>query len=111
MRLFSLKKNNKNDNQIGKDDWVYLTTAENEFEYNIIKGLLKENGIICVGKGRDLDLIDSGLLNIVLGPCIAVEIMVPKNLYDEADQLLNSHISDEEIEAQAVSEKEISEDD
>lgn len=82
--------------------WVFLTSADNEFEYNIIKGKLTENNILCIGKGRDLDLLDSGFLNIVLGPCIAVDIMVPSEMYDEALQIINLEISDEELEEQAM---------
>lgn len=83
-------------------EWVFLTTAENEFEYNIIKGKLNENGITCVGKGRDFDLLDSGFLNVILGPCIPVDIMVPSEKYDEAEQIINLKISDEELEEQAL---------
>lgn len=82
--------------------WVFLTSAENDFEYNIIKGKLTENNIVCVGKGRDLDLLDSGFLNIVLGPCIAVDIMVPSDMYDEAKQIIDLQVSDEELEEQAI---------
>jgi hypothetical protein len=113
MGLFNLKKSNTDEDnpniakdQDSKEGWVYLTTAENEFEYNIINGLLKESNIVCVGKGKDLDLIDSGFLNIVLGPCIPVDILVPEELYYEASQILNSKISDEEIEKQAICEQE-----
>jgi len=49
-----------------KNAWVYLTTADNEFEYNIIKGKLTENKVVCIGKGQDMDLLDSGFLNIIL---------------------------------------------
>lgn len=102
MKLFNLNKINKNENKSGTEGWMYLTTAENEFEYNVISGLLKENGITCIGKGRALDLMDSGFINIVLGPCVPVEIMVPAELYEEAHQILNSPVSDEEIEKQAM---------
>lgn len=84
------------------NDWVYLTTADNDFEYNIIKSKLEENNVACLGRGRDMDLLDSGFLNIILGPCIAVEIMVPSEMYDEAMQILNLEISDEELEKQAM---------
>jgi len=87
------------------DEWVYLTTAENDFEYNIIKGKLTENNVVCKGKGRDMDLLDSGFLNIILGPCIAVDIMVPSEMYDEAMQIINLEISDEELEEQAMNSK------
>jgi len=87
------------------NDWVYLTTADNDFEYNIIKGKLTENKVVCIGKGRDIDLLDSGFLNIILGPCIAVEIMVPSEMYEEAMQILNLEISDEELEEQAMNSK------
>jgi len=86
-------------------NWVYLTTAENDFEYNIIKGKLTQNNVVCIGKGRDMDLLDSGFLNIILGPCIAVEIMVPSEMYDEAMQIINLEISDEELEEQAMNSK------
>ncbi len=104
-KLFNLKKINKDENKSGNEGWVHLTTAENEFEYNVISGLLKENGITCIGKGKPLDLMDSGFLNIVLGPCIPVDIMVPSELYEEARQILNSQVSDEEIEKQAICEE------
>lgn len=84
------------------DEWVYLTTAENEFEYNIIKGKLAENNITCIGKGKNLDLIDSGLLNIILGPCIPIDLMVSHDMYDEALEIINLQVSDEELEEQAI---------
>ena len=91
------------------NNWVYLTTADNEFEFNVIKGKLTQNGIICIGKGKDYDLLDSGLLRIVLGPCIPIQIMVPSEMYEEALQIVNLKISDEELEEQAMSsEKETS---
>lgn len=85
-----------------KEDWVLLTTADNEFEFNIIKGKLTESNIVCVGKGRDYDLLDSGFLNVILGPCIPVDIMVPVEMYEEAKQIIEMKISDEELEEQAV---------
>jgi hypothetical protein len=88
-----------------KNTWVYLTTADNEFEYNIIKGKLTENKLVCIGKGQDMDLLDSGFLNIILGPCIPVEIMVPNDMYEEALQIINLKISDEELEEQAINSK------
>ena len=84
------------------NSWVFLTSADNDFEYNIIRGKLTENNIVCIGKGRDLDLLDSGFLNIVLGPCIAVDIMVPSDMYEEAKQIIDLKISDEELEEQAM---------
>ncbi|PYG89094.1 putative signal transducing protein [Ruminiclostridium sufflavum DSM 19573] len=84
------------------DNWVPLTTAENEFEFNIIKAKLEQNNIICIGKGKDYDLLDSGLLQIVLGPCIPIEVIVPKEMYDEALQIINLKVSDEELEEQAI---------
>lgn len=85
-----------------ESDWVYLTTAENEFEFNVIKAKLEQNNIICIGKGKDYDLIDSGLLQIVLGACIPIDIKVPREMYDEALQIINLKISDEELEEQAL---------
>lgn len=102
----SREVNSENDNEyvnIQNSDWVYLTTAENEFEYNIIKGNLTENNIACMGKGKNLDLIDSGFLNIILGPCIPVDILVPGDMYKEACDIINLQISDEELEEQAMS--------
>lgn len=84
------------------NNWVYLTTADNEFEFNVIKGKLTQNGIICIGKGKDYDLLDSGLLQIVLGPCIPIKIMVPSEMYEEAQQIINLKVSDEELEEQAI---------
>lgn len=82
--------------------WKYLTTADNEFEFNIIKGKLEENGIVCVGKGKDLGLIDSTLLNVILGPCVPIEIKVPEDRYQEALEIINTEISEEELEKQAL---------
>lgn len=94
-------RNSKKERDSGSS-WVYLTTAENEFEYNIIKGKLTENNVTCTGKGQGMDLLDSGFLNVILGPCIAVDILVPREMYDEAMQILNLEISDEELEKQAM---------
>ena len=87
------------DNQNG---WVYLTTADNDFEYNIIKGKLTQNNVICIGKGKNMGVIDSCILNIVLGPCIPVDIIVPSEMYEEALQIINFQVSDEELEKQAM---------
>ncbi len=83
-------------------NWVHLTTAENEFEYNVIKAKLTQNNIICIGNGKNFGAIDSGILQIVLGPCIPIEIMVPSEMYDEALQIINLTVSDEELEEQAM---------
>jgi hypothetical protein len=87
------------------ESWTYLTTAENEFEYNVIKGKLTESNIVCVGKGKNFGLLDSGLLNIVLGPCIPVDILVPVEMYEEAKQIIDLEISDEELEKQAIAQE------
>lgn len=93
---------------MGKDEaqqlnWKYLTTADNEFEFNIIKGKLAENQIVCVGSGKDFDLMDSTFLNVILGPCVPVDIKVPEDKYEEALEIINTKISDEELEQQAMS--------
>lgn len=93
------------------ESWIYLTTAENEFEFNIIKGKLTESNIVCVGKGRDLDLLDSGILKIVLGPCVPVDILVPVEMYEEAKLIIEFKISDEELEEQAVAQEQYEEKD
>lgn len=84
------------------NNWVYLTTAENEFEFNVIKGKLTQSNIICIGKGKDFDLLDSGFLQIVLGACIPIKVMVPSEMYDEAMQIINLEVSDDELEEQAM---------
>lgn len=83
-------------------NWKYLTTADNEFEFNIIKGKLEENGIVSVGKGKDLGLIDSTLLNVILGPCVPIDVKVPEDRYQEALEIINTKVSDEELEKQAL---------
>ncbi len=90
------------DNEQEQINWKYLTTADNEFEFNIIKGNLEENGIVCVGKGKDLGLIDSTLLNVILGPCVPIDIKVPEDRYQEALEIINTKVSDEELEKQAL---------
>ncbi|WP_024832756.1 putative signal transducing protein [Ruminiclostridium josui] len=90
------------DNQRDQNNWRYLKTADNEFEFNIIKGKLKESGIVCVGKGKDLGLIDSTLLNVILGPCNPIDIKVPEDRYQEALDIINTQVSDEELEKQAL---------
>ncbi len=90
------------DNEQEQINWKYLTTADNEFEFNIIKGNLEENGIVCVGKGKDLGLIDSTLLNVILGPCVPIDVKVPEDRYQEALEIINTKVSDEELEKQAL---------
>ncbi len=90
------------DNEKEQVNWKYLTTADNEFEFNIIKGNLEENGIVCVGKGKDLGLIDSTLLNVILGPCVPIDVKVPEDRYQEALEIINTKVSDEELEKQAL---------
>ena len=90
------------DNEQEQINWKYLTTADNEFEFNFIKGNLEENGIVCVGKGKDLGLIDSTLLNVILGPCVPIDIKVPEDRYQEALEIINTKVSDEELEKQAL---------
>jgi hypothetical protein len=82
--------------------WKYLTTADNEFEFNIIKGKLAESDIVCVGNGKDFGLIDSTLINVIMGPCVPIDIKVPVDRYEEALQIVNTRISDEELEQQAL---------
>ncbi len=90
------------DSQQEQYNWKYLKTADNEFEFNIIKGKLEENGIACVGQGKDLGLIDSTLLNVILGPCVPIDIKVPEDRYQEALEIINTEVSDEELEKQAL---------
>lgn len=73
--------------------WKHLTTVSNDIEFNIVKGLLETAGIPAV---RRVNGIDS-MVEIVTGvPSAGVEILVPPDRYEEAGQLLNASIVENE---------------
>lgn len=78
-----------------KEDWVTVTTVSNDIEYELVAGLLNMGNIPAIRKVEGVD----GYLQIVLGiPIAGIHVLVPKDKYDEALQLINSEISDEELE-------------
>ena len=77
-----------------KIEWVVLTTASNDIEYEMIAALLKMAEIPSVGRTRNFNSLDGGFMHVILGAGLPVEIRVPEDRLDEALQLLNAQIED-----------------
>ncbi len=72
-------------------EWVLLTIAESQFEADVIKGLLEENGIHVLMKrpGTGFD-ISSPYANPILGPIGHWNIFVMKDELENAEQVIKS---------------------
>lgn len=76
-----------------KGNWVFLTKVGNDIEFGMVKGLLEMAGIPVVRKVRGVD----GFLQIVLGsPLAGIDVMVPEDKYDEALELINAPVEEQE---------------
>jgi hypothetical protein len=83
-------------------DWIYLTTVRDDVEYGITAGLLQTADIPSVKKLKGID----NLLNVVIGmPIAGIDIMIPKDRYEEAVGLLNADIEEYEESAEESNEE------
>jgi len=78
-------------------EWVLLKTASNEFEGDVIKNLLEENGIVVMmkrpGPGYSLS---SPYANPLLGSVGRWDIFVTRDDLKKANDILNAEFSQEE---------------
>jgi DNA-directed RNA polymerase subunit RPC12/RpoP len=74
------------------EDWVPLTKAGNDIEFEIIKDILEMAEIPVVRNVKGID----GFAQIILGvPLAGINILVPKDRYEEALQLLEAKSEEE----------------
>lgn len=77
-----------------KEDWVILTTVANDIEFGMVAGLLEMANIPAVREVKGID----GFLEVMLGvPLGGIIVRVPPDKYEEALQLLNAPVEDEEL--------------
>lgn len=81
-------------------EWVHVTTAANEIEMGIIAGLLEMAGIPVNSRAIGVD-------RYVGVPIAGLDIRVPADRYEEALQVLNAKVDEEDfIKEELVSEDE-----
>ncbi len=77
--------------------WILLKTASNEFEGDIIKNLLEENGVVVMmkrpGPGYSLS---SPFANPLLGSAGQWNIFVANDDLERASEILEAQLSEEE---------------
>lgn len=77
-----------------EDDWDLLTTVVNDIEYEMVAGILQMGNIPVIRKVKGID----GYLQIILGvPVNGIDIYVPKDRFQEANELLNADVSSEDF--------------
>jgi hypothetical protein len=78
-------------------DWSLLTTVANDIEFEMVAGLLQMGDIPVIRKVKGID----GFIQIILGmPLAGIDIYVPKDRFEEAMELLNSDVNEEEFLAE-----------
>ena len=81
--------------QINDEEWLHLTTVANDIEFGMVAGLLEMGNIPTLRKTKGVD----GYLQIILGvPLGGIQVMVPKDKYEEALQLINTSVDDAALE-------------
>ena len=79
-----------------KADWERLTTVGNDIEFGMVAGLLQMANIPVVRNVKGID----GYMQIILGmPIAGIDIYVPNDRFEEAYELINSYVEEEELEA------------
>lgn len=86
-------------------NWVKLTNAANEIEFNMIAGLLDMAGIPVIKEVSGID----GFLEIMIGvPVAGINVMVPEEKYEEALQLISAQVDEQELEKEIKESEETS---
>lgn len=81
----------------GELEWDCLTTVANDIEFEMVAGILQMGEIPVIRKVRGVD----GFIQIILGmPIAGIDIYVPKDRLQEASELLNADINEEEFLAE-----------
>ncbi len=79
-----------------KKDWVHLTTVPNDIEFEMVAGLLKASNIPVIRDVRGID----GFAQIILGvPISGIDLLVPEDKLQEAMEILNADIDEEDFYA------------
>ncbi|RCX18299.1 putative signal transducing protein [Anaerobacterium chartisolvens] len=77
-----------------KKDWVHLTTVPNDIEFEMVAGLLKASNIPVIRSVRGVD----GFAQIILGvPISGIDLLVHKDKLQEATEILNADIEEEDF--------------
>lgn len=75
-------------------DWISLCNVSNDIEFEILKGVLEMGGIPVI---RKIAGIDSYLIVFTgVPPVGGIDVLVPEDRYEEARQLLDAGIVNEE---------------
>lgn len=76
------------------EDWVVVTNVANDIEYNLVAGILQMGNIPTIKKLKGID----SYITIITGTPIAegIDVLVPRDRYEEALQLLNAEIQEDE---------------
>lgn len=75
-------------------EWDCLTTVANDIEFEMVAGLLQMGEIPVIRKVRGVD----GFIQIILGmPIAGIDLYVPRDRFQEALELLNSDVNEEEF--------------
>jgi hypothetical protein len=75
-------------------DWELLTTVVNDIDFEMVAGILQMGEIPVIRKVKGID----GFLQIILGtPVSGIDIYVPKDRFQEATDLLNADVNEEDF--------------
>ena len=78
----------------GSVEWDCLTTVANDIEFEMVAGILQMGEIPVIRKVKGVD----GFMQIIMGvPIAGIDIYVPKDRFQEASELLNADINQEEF--------------
>jgi hypothetical protein len=78
-------------------EWDCLTTVANDIEFEMVAGLLQMGEIPVIRKVRGVD----GFIQIILGmPIAGIDLYVPRDRFQEALELLNSDVNEEDFLAE-----------
>lgn len=92
------KQKGENTSQ-AQNDWVYLTNVENDIEFEMTAGLLRTADIPVIRKVRGTD----GFFQHVFGvPIAGIQLIVPRDRYEEALELINTRVDDKTIKEEEL---------
>ncbi|MCX7923750.1 MAG: DUF2007 domain-containing protein [Clostridia bacterium] len=85
-----------------EENWDILTTVGDDMEFGMLKSLLEIADIPVIRKVRGVD----NFLQIVLGtPLAGIDVLVPKDRYEEAVQLISTPVDEEDLVESVEDEK------
>lgn len=82
------------DKKSDMEKWKLLTKVANDIEFEMVSGLLATAEIPCVRKVGGAD----GYLQVLLGvPISGIDVLVPPDRFDEAVELLESNVDEDQL--------------